>query len=88
MVQYNYTKGRGNDMARDSEGYKIIGGWNPKEKTDAEKVKSCTKEIERLEFLLDAQKKVLGKAEKRLEQASIEKAKQNLAERTLAKERE
>ena len=88
MVQYNYTKGRGNDMARDSEGYKIIGGWNPKQKTDAELVESCTKEIKRLESLLDARKKVLSKAEKRLEQASIEQAKQNLAERTLAKERE
>ena len=75
-------------MARDSDGIRTISGWNPKEKTDAEKVESCTKEIKRLENLLDAQRKVLGKAEKRLEQASIEKAKQNLAERTLAKERE
>ena len=65
-----------------------ISGWNPKQKTDAELVESCTKEIERLEYQLDVQKKILGKAEKRLEQASIEKAKQNLAERTLAKERE
>ena len=65
-----------------------ISGWNPKQKTDAELVESCTKEIKRLEYLLGVQKKILGKAEKRLEQASIEKAKQNLAERTLAKERE
>ena len=59
-------------MARDSEGYKIIGGWNPKEKTDAEKVESCTREIKRLENLLDAQKRILASAEKRLEQASKE----------------
>ena len=65
-----------------------ISGWNPKQKTDAELVESFTKEIKRLEYQLDVQKKILGKAEKRLEQASIEKAKQNLAERTLAKERE
>ena len=72
MVHYNHTEGKGNDMARDSEGYKIIGGWNPKEKTDAEKVESCTKEIKRLENLLDAQKRILASAEKRLEQAQKE----------------
>ena len=75
-------------MARDSDGIRTIPSWNPKQKTDAELVESCTKEIKRLEYQLDVQKKILGKAEKRLEQASIEKAKQNLAERTLAKERE
>ena len=59
-------------MARDSEGYKIIGGWNPKQKTDAELVESCTREIKRLEYQLEVQKKILRGAEKRLEQASKE----------------
>jgi hypothetical protein len=59
-------------MARDSDGVRTVSGYNPKEKTDAEKVESCTKEIERLENLLDAQKRILASAEKRLEQASKE----------------
>ena len=59
-------------MARDSDGVRTVSGYNPKEKTDAEKVKSCTKEIERLENLLDAQKRILASAEKRLEQAQKE----------------
>jgi len=54
-------------MARDSDGVRSISGYNPKEKTDAEKVKSCTKEIERLEYLLGAQKRILALAEKRLD---------------------
>ena len=57
-------------MTRDSDGVRSISGYNPKEKTDAEKVESCTKEIARLENLLDAQKRILASAEKRLEQAS------------------
>jgi hypothetical protein len=59
-------------MARDSDGVRTVSGYNPKEKTDAEKVESCTKEIERLEYLLGVQKKNLAKAEKRLEQAQKE----------------
>ena len=59
-------------MARDSDGVRTVSGYNPKEKTDAEKVESCTKEIQRLENLLDAQKRILASAEKRLEQASKE----------------
>ena len=59
-------------MARDSDGVRTVSGYNPKEKTDAEKVESCTKEIERLENLLDAQKRILASAEKRLEQAQKE----------------
>jgi hypothetical protein len=49
-----------------------ISGYNPKEKSDAEKVESCTKEIARLENLLDAQKRILASAKKRLEQAQKE----------------
>ena len=59
-------------MARDSDGVRTVSGYNPKEKTDAEKVESCTKEIERLENLLDAQKRILASAKKRLEQAQKE----------------
>ena len=59
-------------MARDSDGVRSISGYNPKQKTDAELVESCTQEIERLEYLLGAQKKVLRQAEKRLEQAQKE----------------
>ena len=59
-------------MARDSDGVRTVSGYNPKEKTDAEKVESCTKEIQRLEHLLDAQKRILASAEKRLEQAQKE----------------
>ena len=59
-------------MARDSDGIRTVSGYNPKEKTDAEKVESCTKEIQRLENLLDAQKRILASAEKRLEQAQKE----------------
>jgi predicted RNase H-like nuclease (RuvC/YqgF family) len=59
-------------MARDSDGVRTVSGYNPKEKTDAEKVESCTKEIQRLENLLDAQKRILASAEKRLEQAQKE----------------
>ena len=59
-------------MARDSDGVRTVSGYNPKEKTDAEKVESCTKEIKRLENLLDAQKRILASAEKRLEQAQKE----------------
>ena len=59
-------------MPRDSQGVRSISGYVPKEKTDAEKVESCTKEIKRLENLLDAQKRILASAEKRLEQASKE----------------
>ena len=59
-------------MARDSDGVRTVSGYNPKEKTDAEKVESCTKEIQRLENLLDAQKRILASAEKRLEQAPKE----------------
>ena len=59
-------------MTRGSDGVRSISGYNPKEKTDAEKVESCTKEIERLENLLDAQKRILASAEKRLEQAQKE----------------
>ena len=70
-------------MPRDSMGIRTVSGYVPKQKTDAELVESCTKEIKRLEYQLDVQKKILGKAEKRLEQASIEKAKQNLAEKRL-----
>ena len=59
-------------MPRDSMGIRTIGGWNPKEKTDAERVESCTREIQRLENLLDAQKRILAGAKKRLEQAQKE----------------
>ena len=59
-------------MARDSDGVRTVSGYNPKEKTDAEKVESCTKEIQRLENLLDAQKRILASAKKRLEQAQKE----------------
>jgi hypothetical protein len=55
-----------------------ISGWNPKQKTDAELVESCTKEIKRLEYQLDVQKKILGKAEKRMAlQAATTAAKNN-----------
>ena len=59
-------------MPRDSMGIRTVSGYVPKQKTDAEKVESCTKEIKRLENLLDAQKRILASAEKRLEQASKE----------------
>jgi predicted RNase H-like nuclease (RuvC/YqgF family) len=59
-------------MPRDSMGIRTVSSYVPKEKTDAEKVESCTKEIKRLENLLDAQKRILASAEKRLEQASKE----------------
>ena len=59
-------------MARDSMGIRTVSGYVTKEKTDAEKVESCTKEIKRLENLLDAHKRILASAEKRLEQASKE----------------
>ena len=49
-----------------------ISGYTPKEKSDAEKVESCTREIARLENLLDAQKRILASAKKRLEQAQKE----------------
>ena len=55
-----------------------ISGWNPKQKTVAELVESCTKEIKRLEYQLDVQKKILGKAEKRMAlQAATTAAKNN-----------
>ena len=59
-------------MPRDSMGIRTVSGYVPKQKTDAEMVESCTKEIKRLENLLDAQKRILASAEKRLEQASKE----------------
>ena len=59
-------------MPRDSMGIRTVSSYVPKEKTDAEKVESCTKEIKRLENLLDAQKRILASAEKRLEQAQKE----------------
>ena len=59
-------------MPRDSMGIRTVSSYVPKEKTDAEKVESCTKEIKRLENLLDAQKRILASAEKRLEQAPKE----------------
>ena len=59
-------------MPRDSMGIRTVSGYVPKQKTDAELVESCTKEIKRLENLLDAQKRILASAEKRLEQASKE----------------
>ena len=59
-------------MTRDSDGVRSISGYVPKEKSDAEKVEYYTKEIARLENLLDAQKRILASAEKRLEQAQKE----------------
>ena len=59
-------------MARDSDGVRSISGYVPREKTDAELVEYCTKEIKRLENFLDAQKRILASAEKRLEQAQKE----------------
>ena len=59
-------------MPRDSMGIRTVSSYVPKEKTDAEKVESCTREIKRLENLLDAQKRILASAEKRLEQAQKE----------------
>ena len=53
-------------MSRDSTGIRTVSGYNPKQKTDKELVESCTKEIKRLEYLLEVQKKVLHNAEKRL----------------------
>jgi len=54
-------------MARDSDGVRSISGYVPKEKSDAEKVEYYTKEIQRLENLLDAQKRILASAKKRLD---------------------
>ena len=59
-------------MPRDSMGIRTVSGYVPKQKTDAEKVESCTKEIKRLENLLDAQRQMLAFAKKRLEQAQKE----------------
>ena len=44
-----------------------ISGYNPKERTDAEKVEYYTKEIQRLERLLENHKRMLALAEKRLD---------------------
>ena len=49
-----------------------ISGYVPKERTDAEKVEYYTKEIQRLERLLESHKRMLASAEKRLEQAQKE----------------
>jgi hypothetical protein len=54
-------------MARDSDGVRSISGYNPKERTDAEKVEYYTKEIQRLERLLENHKRMLALAEKRLD---------------------
>ena len=59
-------------MARDSDGVRSISGYNLKERTDAEKVEYYTKEIQRLERLLENHKRMLALAEKRLEQAQKE----------------
>ena len=71
-----YDKGRSTkelDLNQnEGDTMRSISGYTPKEKSDAEKVESCTREIARLENLLDAQKRILASAEKRLEQASKE----------------
>ena len=59
-------------MARDSDGVRSISGYVPKERPDAEKVEYYTKEIQRLERLLESHKRMLASAEKRLEQAQKE----------------
>ena len=72
MVRLDLNQNEGDTMARDSDGVRSISGYNSKERTDAEKVEYYTKEIQRLERLLENHKRMLALAEKRLEQAQKE----------------
>ena len=67
LVRLDLNQNEGDTMARDSDGVRSISGYNSKERTDAEKVEYYTKEIQRLERLLENHKRMLALAEKRLD---------------------